>query len=84
MKYSIVNEIKLTYSRKGNSEKNVLIPQDVIDVFREHFDTDQIDYKESFYAMYMNQANKVLEIQKISESGINSSLVDIRIIMQGA
>ncbi|SMO71970.1 DNA repair protein RadC [Chryseobacterium rhizoplanae] len=84
MKFNIVNEVKLTYTRKGNSEKTVLSSRDASDIFREHFDIDQIDYRESFYALYMNQANKVLGIQKISESGITSSLVDIRIIMQGA
>ena len=84
MKYNIVNEIKLIYTSKGNTEKKVLNSQDATDIFREHFDAEQIDYRESFYSMYMNQANKVLGIQKISESGITSSLVDIRIIMQGA
>ena len=84
MKFSIVNEIKLTYSRKGNIEKTVLSSRDASNIFREHFDADQIDYKESFYSMYINQANKILGIQKISESGITSSLVDVRIIMQGA
>lgn len=84
MKYNIVNEIKLIYTRKGNTEKEVINSKDAADIFREHFDADQIDYRESFYSMYMNQANKILGIQKISESGITSSLVDIRIIMQGA
>ena len=64
MKYNIVNEIKLIYTRKGNTEKKVLNSQDATDIFREHFDADQIDYRESFYSMYMNQANKVLGIQK--------------------
>ncbi|MPT32698.1 MAG: DNA repair protein, partial [Chryseobacterium sp.] len=32
----------------------------------------------------MNQANKVLGIKKISECGISSTLVDVRIVMQAA
>jgi hypothetical protein len=32
MKFSIVNEIKLTYSRKGNSEKTVLSSRDASNI----------------------------------------------------
>ncbi|KPH14841.1 MULTISPECIES: JAB domain-containing protein [Chryseobacterium] len=84
MKFNIVNEIKLSYSRKGNSERLITNSNDAVKVFREHFDSDEIDYRESFYTLYLNQANKVLGIRKISESGISSSLVDVRIIMQAA
>lgn len=84
MNYNIVNEIKLSYSRKGNADKTVMSYHDVSEVFRAHFDAEQIDYKESFYALYLDQKNKVLGIKKISECGISSTLVDVRIIMQGA
>lgn len=43
-----------------------------------------MDYRESFYALYLNQANKVLGIKKNSECGIASTVVDVRIIMQAA
>lgn len=43
-----------------------------------------MDYRESFFALYVNQAHRVLGIRKISESGICSTLVDVRIIMQAA
>ncbi|MFP3591445.1 JAB domain-containing protein [Chryseobacterium sp. SIMBA_038] len=84
MNYNIVNEIKLTYTRKGNSEKIISSSRDAVKVFRQHFDTGEMDYRESFYALYLNQANKVLGIKKISECGIASTVVDVRIIMQAA
>jgi len=84
MKFNIVNEIKLSYTRKGNSDKLVSNSRDAVDVFRQHFDSDEIDYRESFFALYLNQNNKVLGIRKISESGISSTIVDVRIIMQTA
>lgn len=84
MKFNIVNEIKLSYSRRGNCEKSIACSTDVVDIFRAHYDAEEIDYRESFYALYLNQANKVLGIKKISESGISSTLVDVRIIMQAA
>ncbi|KFC19684.1 RadC family protein [Chryseobacterium sp. FH1] len=84
MKFNIVNEIKLSYSRKGNCERSISSSLDAVDVFREHFDSEEMDYRESFFALYLNQANKVLGIKKISECGISSTLVDVRIIMQAA
>jgi DNA repair protein RadC len=84
MKFNIVNEIKLSYSIKGNCERSITSSRDAVDIFREHFDADEIDYRESFFALYLNQANKVLGIKKISECGISSTLVDVRIVMQAA
>ncbi len=84
MKFNIVNEIKLSYSRKGNCERSISSSVDAVDVFRAHFDAEEMDYRESFFALYLDQANKVLGIKKISECGISSTLVDVRIIMQAA
>lgn len=84
MKFNIVNEIKLSYSRKGNCERAISSSADAVQVFRAHFDAEQMDYRESFFALYLDQANKVLGIKKISECGISSTLVDVRIIMQAA
>lgn len=43
-----------------------------------------LDYKELFYAIYLNQDNRVLACHKISEGSVNCSHVDIKFIMQGA
>ena len=51
MKFNIVNEIKLSYSRKGNCERSISSSIDAVDVFREHFDADEMDYRESFFAL---------------------------------
>lgn len=84
MKFNIVNEIKLSYSRKGNCERSISSSRDAVEVFRAHFDAEEMDYRESFFALYLDQANKVLGIKKISECGISSTLVDVRIVMQAA
>lgn len=84
MNYNIVNEIKLVYTRKGNCEKKITASCDAVEVFRQYFDTEEMDYRESFFALYLNQAHQVLGIKKISESGISSTLVDVRMIMQAA
>jgi len=83
MKLNIVND-KVSYSRQGNCERSITSLRDAVDVFRAHFDAEQMDYRESFFTLYLDQANKVLGIKKISECGISSILVDVRIIMQAA
>ncbi|MFC4163897.1 JAB domain-containing protein [Epilithonimonas zeae] len=72
----------MSYSRKGNCERLISSSRDAVQIFREHFDSDEMDYRESFFALYLNQANKVLGIKKISECGISSTLVDVRIVLQ--
>lgn len=43
-----------------------------------------VEYKELFYALYLNKANEVLAIHKISEGATDRTIVDIKFIMQGA
>ena len=46
--------------------------------------TRNLEYKELFYALYLNHANEVLAVHKISEGTTTAAPVDIRFIMQGA
>lgn len=64
MKFNIVNEIKLSYSRKGNCERSMSSLVAALHVFKENFDADEMDYRESFFALYLNEANKVLGLRK--------------------
>ena len=48
MKFNIVNEIKLRYSRKGNCERSISSSIDAVNVFRAHFDAEEMDYRECF------------------------------------
>ena len=43
-----------------------------------------IDYKEVFYAIYLNQNNRVLSVGKVSEGTTTGCLVNIRQILQSA
>lgn len=43
-----------------------------------------IDYCESFCIMLLNRSNKVLGIRKISDGGINGTVVDVRLIFSTA
>ena len=46
--------------------------------------TRNLEYKELFYALYLNHANEVLAVHKISEGTTTAAPVDVKFIMQGA
>lgn len=45
---------------------------------------DDIEYRESMYAVFLNRANHVLGYLLVSKGGISGTVVDVRIIMQAA
>ena len=40
--------------------------------------------KEEFWAVYLNQANRVIRKERLSSGGLTGTLVDVRLIMKGA
>ncbi len=49
-------------------------------VFYENW-SDDIDWRESFYVMFLSQANRVKGVMKLSSGSIDGTLVDVRIIL---
>lgn len=81
----LVQESKISYKRKRNTQPIVRATSVAVDIFRSIEGIDEIiDYKEVLYALYLNHANECVAIMKISEGGITSSPYDVRTIMQGA
>ena len=83
---SKVCEVKLVYKTKYNiSERpHIRQPNDCYKIFRDSWDMDTIEHKESFKLMLLNRSNRVLGVCSISEGGINGTIIDVRIIMQYA
>jgi DNA repair protein RadC len=88
----MTNEIIPKVSEIGISYKPVIKPSEMLKVtcskdaeriFRSIWGND-ITYRESFYALYLNRANKVLGYQLISIGGISGTVVDVRCIYQAA
>jgi len=81
-----VAEIKLVYKTNINpSERSKISDSNcAFRIFMQVWDKDKIEYTEAFKVMYLNRANKVLGVHDISEGGINGTVMDIRIILQGA
>ena len=40
--------------------------------------------EENFFALYLSQSNRMLEIKRISAGGITATLVDPRVVFKGA
>lgn len=76
-------EVKYSTSVKPAERIKVTTAHDAADAFRELW-SQSMEYKESFYAMYLNRNNRILGIHKISEGGLNGTVVDIRCIFQVA
>ena len=77
-----VQEIKLKYNNKMliDDAPKIDQPDLAAKIFRKYM-KEEILYRESLYAIYLNKALKVKGIFKVSDGGIGASLADIRIIL---
>lgn len=82
-----VTEVELTYKSKVKPSERMRVSssKDAADAFRaiQNFNNN-LEFKELFYCMYLNKANKVLSITKIAEGTTSACLVDSKMILQGA
>lgn len=78
VKLSFVNELSATERKKVTGSR------EAADLFRQLYEAGTIEHKEFFFAMYMNRAGHFLGLQKISEGGVSSTVVDVKIIIQAA
>jgi len=80
-----VSEIEISYKPviKPSEMVKITCSKDAEKIFRSIWGND-LNYKESFYALYLNRANKVLGYQLISSGGISGTVVDAKCIYQAA
>lgn len=68
-----------------NEAKQITTAQQAADVFKSIKDFNKvIDCYEQFYAIYLNQANKILSVSLIGSGGETSCTVSVQKIAQGA
>src|SRR5690606_10822549 len=78
-----VNEVQIIYTRpKLDSLYKVQSPKDVYEVLKHIYPLERINYKEFFYAVFLNTGGCVLAVSKISEGGISGTIVDVREVFQ--
>lgn len=80
----IVSEIQLKYQPQPLTE-TINGAKDIHQLLINRvFDADTIGYKETFKVLLLNNANKIIGYTTISEGGLTSTIVDIRMILQTA
>ncbi|WP_223225223.1 JAB domain-containing protein [Sphingobacterium cavernae] len=84
----IANELKLSYHRNA---KLSIVDFSVVNnsrlmsnAFRLIWDADEFEIRESFYALYFNQKLDVVGYRKIADGGLDTVMVDMRLIMSSA
>ena len=76
-------EVKYSTSVKPADRLKIVTSFDAAEAFREMW-SQSLEYKESFYAMYLNRNNKILGIHKVAEGGLCGTVVDVRCVFQVA
>lgn len=80
-----IGEIELSYKRKKQiSFQRISSSHSANTCIRELFPTTQINYREHMYTLYLDNSNHILGYHLLSIGGITSTLVDIRVLLQGA
>lgn len=78
-------EVQLSYKKKLQIQfRSIKSSNDASKVIRQILPISQINYREHFYALYLNNKNEVIGYHLISIGGITATMVDIRILLQGA
>jgi len=81
-----LNEITIQYSKKLFGNTSVKTSTNAEFIAREIYaiTESQIEVKEYFFILLLNRANEVLGYVKLSEGGINATLVDTRLAFASA
>ena len=75
-----VSEIEITYKPAIGSKPEVTSSSDAYLILKEYYPENQIALKEYFVVMYLNQANRVIGVQKLSVGGLTSAVADVRLL----
>ena len=80
----IVSEVQLKYRPRPITETIRSAKEIHSFLIRRVYDEDTIGYKETFKVLLLNNANKIIGYTTISEGGLTSTTVDVRVVMQTA
>lgn len=80
----IVSEIQLKYQPQPLAE-TINGAKDIHQLLiKRVYDEETIGYRETFKVLLLNNSNKIIGYTTISEGGLTSTIVDVRMIMQTA
>jgi len=76
-----LNEVKITYKRSTVNVRKITSSRDAENIFRELL-ADEMDYRENFFVLSLNNSNEVLEWMLLSTGGMTGTVVDVRLLFQ--
>lgn len=80
-----VSEVELSHKTKVKaSEREKITSSGNVYEILKPFYKDIMDYREFAFVVYLNRANKVIGVLKISEGGCAGTVVDPKLVFQGA
>jgi DNA repair protein RadC len=81
-----VSEVELIYKKKESTAnaKKIDTSKIAFDILFSLWDKNKIDYVEHFYVLYINRANKVIGSILLSTGGCIGTVVDVKVLIQGA
>lgn len=81
-----IAELKMTYSTKVKPSDRLKIdsPNTAYEILIQLYDPEQIEYKETLIALFLNSSNQIIGALEIGSGGINSCTMDVRHLLQPA
>ena len=75
-----IPEIEIKYKSTDIEKTKITSSKTAEECFRKMFNSDTIEYIESSIVIFLNRANKTIGWYKLSQGGINGTIMDQRII----
>lgn len=69
---------------KASDRQQLLDSTEAYKLLQQVYDPETIEYRESFKVILLNRRNRVIGVTNIAEGGIDSLLVDVRMVLQAA
>jgi DNA repair protein RadC len=76
-----VAEIQVSYQPAGKPIHKISCSKDAFDILINYYPQETIHLKEHFVVLYLNNANKVIGVYRLSEGGMTATIADIRIVL---
>ena len=76
-----IAEIEVSYHPAISNKPVITTSSDVFNGLIEFFSPETISLQEQFVVMYINRANRVLGVYKLSQGGITGTVADTRLIL---
>lgn len=79
-----LTEILISYKNKNQDAVKVSSSVDVYNFILNHWDDDTLDIQENVKMLLLNSSNTILGVYDVSKGGINSTVIDLRLVLSVA